>query len=81
MPFGPTAPGGVQDQPHQLDVETRQQLEQALNDWGNVDSVIARRVDELIQQWNNAAQPLVEAISESERLTQDDFAIRINARD
>lgn len=81
MPFDPTTTGGVQERADQLDVETRQQLEKALNDWGSVDSAMTRQVDDFVRQWDDAAQPLMEAISQSERLTQDDFAIRINTRD
>lgn len=81
MPFDPTTTGGVLERADQLDVETRRQLEKALEDWRSVESDMSRQVDDFVREWEDAAQPLMEAISQSERLTQDDFAIRINARD
>jgi len=63
-----------------IDQTTRQQIEAALNNLG-IDAATTAQVEKAIQKWDHLAQPLMEAVSASERLTQEDFAIRINARD
>lgn len=44
-------------------------------------SAVHKFFEESREKWEKIAQPLVEAIAESERLSEDDFAIRINTRD
>lgn len=65
----------------QLDPETCRQIEEAVQSWGSVDSAASCQVQAAVQKWDDLAQPLMDAISASERLTQEDFAIRINTRD
>lgn len=81
MPPIPIAAAGVQVPANQLDVEIRKKLEQALLNWGVADSEFSRSAEAFSQQWDDTAQPLIDQIGDAERLSQDDFAIRINARD
>lgn len=48
---------------------------------GDVNSEAHRQFEESRAKWDEIAKPLVDAIAESERLSEDDFAIRINTRD
>jgi hypothetical protein len=44
------------------------------------DPKIRKRLDKALQRWTDRTEPLIEAVRASERLTDRDFAIRINAR-
>ena len=65
----------------QLDEETLKKLDEALQNWDNSGSEVRKRFEESQEKWAAIIQPLVEAISESERLTKEDLAVRINTRD
>jgi hypothetical protein len=72
---------GQRGVPPQLDAETLRKLDAALQDWDNDDSEVRKRFEESQEKWAEIIQPLVEAISASERLTKEDLAVRINTRD
>jgi hypothetical protein len=38
------------------------------------------RLDKALKRWTARTEPLIEAVRASERLTDRDFAVRINAR-
>lgn len=41
----------------------------------------ADRIKEELNRWQAIVQPLVDEVNQCERLSKDDYAIRINARD
>lgn len=45
-----------------------------------LDSKTQRNFEEALKRWDDVANEVVVKIAESERLTADDFSIRINAR-
>jgi hypothetical protein len=61
--------------------ETRKRIEEALRTWSDADSEARKRFEAAQPKWDQALQPLKDAIVASERLTEADFAIRINTRD
>jgi len=61
--------------------ETRQRIEEGLRNWTQADSEARKRFEAAQQKLDQVFQPLEDAISASERLTEQDFAIRINTRD
>lgn len=61
--------------------ETRARIEEGLRNWGSDDSDARRRFEAAQSKWDQYLQPLKDAIVASERLTEEDFAIRINTRD
>jgi hypothetical protein len=65
----------------ELDMETLQKLDQALQGWDDRTSEVRRLFEESQQRWVEIVQPLVEAIGNSERLSEEDLAVRINTRD
>lgn len=54
---------------------------EALRDLSNPKSEVVRFLEEAQQRWDGILRPQLDAIASSERLTEDDFAIRINMRD
>jgi hypothetical protein len=64
-----------------LDAETMDKIVAALQNLDNTHSDEHRLFEESRQKWEDIVKPLVDAISASERLTEKDFAIRINTRD
>jgi uncharacterized protein len=77
----PEAREGQRAVPPQLDENTLEKLDKALQNWDSSGSEVRRRFEESRERWAGIVQPLVEAISASERLTKDDLAVRINTRD
>ena len=65
----------------ELDTETLKKLDQALQGWDDCTSGVRRVFEESQQRWVEIVQPLVEAIGNSERLSEEDLAVRINTRD
>jgi len=61
--------------------ETRTRIEESLRNWGSADSDARVRFEAAQAKWDQALQPLEDAIVASERLTEKNFAIRINTRD
>src|SRR5579862_1705796 len=61
--------------------EIRRRIEEGLRNWKSDGSEARKRYEDAEEEWDKALQPLEEAITASERLTEDDFAIRINTRD
>lgn len=68
-------------QQHAISEDTRRRIEECLRTWNEPDSDARKRFETAQEEWDRIFQPLEEAITESERLTENDFAIRINARD
>ena len=66
--------------PPVLDAATMKTLDEALQNWDSGDSEVRKCFEESQKKWAGIIQPLVEAISESERLANDDLAVRINMR-
>jgi hypothetical protein len=64
-----------------LSEETRKRIEEELRKWAKADPEAQSRFEAARQEWDVELRPLKEAIVASERLTEEDFAIRINARD
>ncbi len=77
----PEAGEGQRVVPPQLDEEAVKKLDEALKNWDNSGSEVRKRFEESQKRWAGIIQPLVEAISDSERLTKEDLAVRINTRD
>jgi hypothetical protein len=67
--------------PEQLDAETLSKLDEALQNWDNEGSELRKRFEEAETRWAKLIDPLVQAIRESEQLTKEDLAIRINTRE
>jgi hypothetical protein len=44
------------------------------------DPAVRRRFEKALARWTRKTKPMVEAVRASERLTDRDFAIRINAK-
>lgn len=44
------------------------------------DPQVKARLQESVKRWQQRGKPVTDAVRSSERLTQQDFAIRINAR-
>lgn len=44
------------------------------------DPKIQQRFNKALKRWTDRTDPMIEAVRASERLTDKDFAIRINAR-
>jgi hypothetical protein len=61
--------------------ETRTRIEEGLRNWCSADSDARVRFEAAQAKWDQVLQPLEDAIVASERLTEEDFAIRINTRD
>lgn len=73
--------GGKELSSHrELDAEVLLQIRQDLENW-NSGSKIRELAERHRQQGEEAIRPLEDAISESERLTENDLAVRINMRD
>lgn len=67
--------------PPQLDEATLKKLGEAVQNWDSSGSEVRSHFEESQEKWAGIIQPLVEAISASERLTKEDLAVRINTRD
>jgi hypothetical protein len=65
----------------QMDDETLKKLNETLQNLDSTGSEARRRFEESQEKWTGIVQPLVEAISASERLTKEDLAVRINTLD
>ncbi len=64
-----------------IDQATLKEIDEALREWDNPDSEGRRLYEATRSEWEETLDPLVEAVKASERLTEADFAIRINTRD
>ena len=63
-----------------LDDETLRRIGQDLENW-ETGSRIRELAEQSRERWEAVVRPLEDAISDSERLTQEDLAVRINIRD
>jgi hypothetical protein len=63
-----------------LDAETLHRIGQDLANW-ETGSKIREFAEQSRQRWEAVVRPLEDAISASERLTEEDLAVRINIRD
>lgn len=61
--------------------DTRGRIENGLRNLADVGSEERQRFEAAQHKWDQILQPLENAIVASERLSAEDFAIRINARD
>ena len=59
---------------------TRKRIEEGLRNWNKADSDARHRFETAERPWKNDLQSMGDAIAKSEQITQDDLAIRINAR-
>jgi hypothetical protein len=57
---------------------TRRRIERELRNWDRPSPATRKRREDLDRKWQARIQPLLDAIERSERLTAEDFAIRIN---
>lgn len=57
--------------------ETRQRIEREIADWHRDYSEARKRFEELRAKWDEVLKPLTDAIERCERLTEDDYNIRI----
>lgn len=64
----------------QLDTDMQRQIEDALDHWDDPSSDQSHRLEEALRKWDPMIQPLMDAVVATERLTEDDLAIRINTR-
>jgi hypothetical protein len=69
------------ERPPTISEETRRRIEEGLRNWSSADSDARVRFEAAQARWDQVLQPLEDAIVASERLTEEDFAIRINTRD
>lgn len=74
------APGGEAGTPV-VSQESMAEITAVLQQVDNPNSAVHKLFEESRQKWDEIVKPLSEAIAESERLSEDDFAIRINTRD
>ncbi|HUG69943.1 MAG TPA: MerR family transcriptional regulator [Pirellulaceae bacterium] len=56
--------------------ETRTRIEEGLRNWSSADSDARVRFEAAQSKWDQALQPLEDAILASERLTEEDYSIR-----
>lgn len=61
--------------------ETRLRIEEGLRNWAETDSAARSRFEAVHGELDDVFQPLEDAITASETLTESDLAIRINTRD
>jgi len=61
--------------------EIRRRIEEGLRNWKTENSEARKRYEAAEEDLENVLRPLEDAITASERLTEEDFAIRINTRD
>ncbi len=61
--------------------ETTLRIESELKEWENADWALRQRFAAAMMKLYAALRPMEKAIVASERLTEKDFAIRINMRD
>ena len=61
--------------------ETRKRVEEQLHTWDSAGSDARARFEAAQAKWGQVLQPMEDAILASERLTEEDFSIRINTRD
>ena len=59
---------------------TRQRIEEGLRNWDQPESEARKRFQAAQEKLNDVVKALEKAISASERLTEEDYVIRINAR-
>ena len=60
---------------------TRQRIEEGLRSWNQIESETRKRFQAAQEKLNVVVEALEKAVAASERLTEEDYAIRINARD
>jgi hypothetical protein len=72
---------GTAPEKREMDEETLRKLDRALQGWDDNNSEVRRLFEESERRWVEIVQPLVEAIGNSERLSEEDLAVRINTRD
>lgn len=65
----------------ELSQDSMMEIIAVLEQVGVADSAANKQFEESRAKWDEIVKPLVDAIAESERLSEDDFAIRINTRD
>lgn len=65
----------------ELSRDSMLEIEAVLEQVSDVKSDAHKAFEESRARWDDIVKPWVEAIAESERLSEDDFAIRINTRD
>jgi hypothetical protein len=58
--------------------ETRQRIEDGLRDWNNPESQARKRFDSAKETWDRKLQPLIDAITASEKITEADLRIVIH---
>ena len=75
--YGKGGEAGTQE----LSPESMMEITAVLEQVGDINSPAHKLFEESRAKWDEIVKPLVEAIAESERLSEDDFAIRINTRD
>lgn len=61
--------------------ETRQRIEEGLRNWNQAESETRKRFKATQERLTDVIDALEKAVAASERLTEEDYAIRINARD
>ncbi len=64
-----------------FDPETRRKIEEALRELDDPKSPARQLVEDSLRKWSAEVQPMIDAVSESERLSEDDMAIRVNTRE
>jgi hypothetical protein len=64
-----------------IDEATLAKIDAVLHDWNEPESEGRKLYEGSRAKWEKTLEPAVEAIKASERLTEEDFAIRINTRD
>ena len=67
--------------PPPISDEVSRRIEESLRTWSDPDSAARKRFEAAGPKWEQALQPIEDAIVASERLTEADFAFRINTRD
>lgn len=81
MTLTPPPGEGREVQVEVIDQAKIKELEEALRDWDKPNSEARKLYEESRSEWEQTLDPLVDAVKASERLTEADFAIRINTRD
>jgi hypothetical protein len=71
----------VSEGPKEVSEDIRKRLEDGLSNLAQADSESRKRFETARVKWAQALKPIEDAIAASERLTAEDFSIRINTRD
>jgi hypothetical protein len=68
--------GDLPEKQLDIDPDTVFRIEEALRNWRQ-DPEMRRQMEQTRAKWDERIRPMIEAIRQSERLTAEDYAIRV----